>query len=38
MDYDKVIVMEDGSVEEVGAPQELVTKEGKFYELYNKLG
>ena len=37
-DYDKVIVMEKGLVEEVGHPYTLYQQEGVFYELVNYTG
>ncbi|KAI9150839.1 ATP-dependent bile acid permease [Paramyrothecium foliicola] len=37
-DFDKVIVLENGSVTEQGTPRELLRKRGSFYEMYTKSG
>lgn len=37
-DYDKVIVMDKGLVQEVGHPYELYQREGLFFEMVNYTG
>lgn len=37
-DYDKIFVMEKGSVVEMGAPFELIEKRGIFYDMVKNSG
>lgn len=37
-DYDKVIVMHKGEIQEQGAPWELIEKKGNFYEMVKHTG
>ena len=37
-DYDKVIVMNRGKIEEVGAPYELIERKGVFFEMVRNTG
>ena len=36
--YDKIVVLEQGQLEEIGTPMELIEKKGVFYELISKNG
>lgn len=35
MDYDKIILLDDGMVKEFGSPSDLLSKKGSFYDLVN---
>ena len=38
IDFDRIIVMDAGSIAEIGSPAELVERQGIFYDMIQKTG